>query len=198
MAPSRGEKFKLSDIFQYFLRGLILAGPIALTVYIVIISVTWVDNLIPIKIPGLGLVIVLSGTVILGYLANTLIAKPIFMLLEKAMRKVPLVNFIYTSINDLVKAFVGEAKRFNSPVLVSFDKEGILHKPGFITSEDLSNIGLPGHVAVYFPHSYNFSGNLFIVDKKYVKPIDGNNSEIMKYIVSGGVSGKFEVKKQPV
>ncbi len=194
MSSSTGEKFQIRDFFQYFLRGLILVGPIALTVYIVFVSVKWVDDLIPIKIPGLGLIIVLIVTVLLGYLANTLFAKPIFTMLEKAMRRVPLINFIYTSINDLVKAFVGDNKRFNTPVLVSFDKDGIIQKPGFITSEDLEQIGLPGLVAVYLPHSYNFSGNLFIVDKQYVRPLDGNNSDIMKYIVSGGVSGKFEVK----
>ncbi len=193
---STENRFKIGNIIQYFLRGLILVGPIALTIYIVFISVAWVDDLIPIKIPGLGLVIVLSAMVVLGYLANTLFAKPVFILLEKALRKVPLVNFIYTSINDMIKAFVGEEQRFKNPVLVSFDKDGILKKPGFITSEDLESIGLPGQVAVYMPHSYNFSGNVFIVDKKYVVPLKkGNNSEIMKYIVSGGVSGKIEVER---
>jgi uncharacterized membrane protein len=42
-------------------------------------------------------------------------------------------------------------------------------------------------VAVYVPHSYNFSGNLFIVERKYVTPLQSDGAEIMKFIVSGGV-----------
>jgi uncharacterized membrane protein len=63
-----------------------------------------------------------------------------------------------------------------------------LYKPGFITQNDLSNLNLPGMCAVYFPHSYAFSGNLFLVDKNKVKPFDGNATDVMKFIVSGGVT----------
>ena len=69
----------------------------------------------------------------------------------------------------------------------------ITYKPGFVTSEDLKNIGLPGKVSVYLPHSYNFSGNVFISDKKNITPLSNPSSEVMKYIVSGGISGKIKV-----
>ena len=41
---------------------------------------------------------------------------------------------------------------------------------------------------MYIPHSYNFSGNLYVVEKKYITPIDASSSEVMKLIVSGGVA----------
>ena len=64
-----------------------------------------------------------------------------------------------------------------------------LEKLGFLTQNDVSNIGVEGEkVAVYFPHSYNFSGELFIVPTEHVKKIEGSPSEIMKFIVSGGVT----------
>ena len=87
-------------------------------------------------------------------------------------------------------SFMGEKKKFNKPVLVKV--ESSLYKPGFVTSSDLKEIGLPGKVSVYLPHSYNFSGNVFITDKKNVIPLKNSSSEVMKYIVSGGISGSIK------
>jgi len=189
--PEIKNEFILSKVFSYFLRGLVFLSPIVATVYILIIAVKWIDGLIPIGIPGLGLFLVVTVVVIAGYLGNTFIARPFFKAMEQMFRKVPIVNFIYSSINDLINAFFGDNKKFNQPVLVNMDNDGILQKPGFITSEDLEELGLPGKIAVYFPHSYNFSGNLFIVDRGQVSKIQANNTDVMKYIVSGGVSGRL-------
>lgn len=179
----------VEKLFRYFLRGLFFVVPVGVTAYVIVVMIGWIDNLIPLDIPGLGLLTVFFVTSLIGYLANTIIAKPFFDLLNSMLKKIPLVSFIYTSINDLVTAFAGDKKKFDIPVLVPFDENGILYKPGFITQTDLEEIGLPGKVTVYLPHSYNFSGNVFIVEKSRLVPLAGNNTEIMKYIVSGGVSG---------
>lgn len=185
----------IKSLFQYFLRGLLLVVPVGLTVYLIVAMVQWTDNLLPIDIPGLGLITVFFVTALLGYLANTIFARPFFDLFSGMLKKIPLVSFLYTSINDLVTAFVGDKKKFDTPVLVPFDADRVLFKPGFITQTDLEEIGLPGFVTVYLPHSYNFSGNVFLVEKSKLILLSGKNTEIMKYIVSGGVSGKIEVKK---
>ena len=64
-----------------------------------------------------------------------------------------------------------------------------LEKLGFITEEDLGILQEKDKVAVYFPHSYNFSGELFIVPKKQIRMLDVNSSEMMKFIVSAGLTG---------
>ena len=87
-------------------------------------------------------------------------------------------------------SFVGEKKKFNKPVLVKVETN--LFKPGFVTSDDLKNVGLSGKVSVYLPHSYNFSGNVFITNKKNVIPLKNSSSDVMKYIVSGGISGSIK------
>lgn len=174
---------------SYFFRGLLFVVPIALTTYIIIIAISWLDNLIPLKIPGLGLLTILAIISIVGYLASNLLAAPLFGLLEDILVRVPFVNIIYSSLKDLISAFVGDKKKFNQPVLVTLNPGYTIQKPGFITQEDLSQLGLKGQVAVYLPHSYNFSGNLYIVPAQYVTPIDAPGAEIMKFIVSGGVSG---------
>lgn len=179
----------MNKLATYFFRGLLFVVPIALTLYIIVIAISWLDNLIPLEVPGVGLLSILAFIVIVGYLASTLLAGPLFSILEDILFRLPLVSIIYSSLKDLISAFVGDKKKFNQPVLVTLDPTHIIQKPGFITQEDLSSLGLQGQVAVYLPHSYNFSGNLFIVPAQYVTPLDVPGAQIMKFIVSGGVSG---------
>lgn len=187
-------KFTFNRILTYFFRGLIFVVPLALTIYIIYEILEWLDGLIPVKIPGLGLLIILINITFLGYLASFFITRPFFDQMEKYLVKIPLVNIIYTSIKDLIGAFVGEQKRFNVPVTVAFNAEQTVLKVGFITRDDLTEIDLPGYVSVYMPHSYNFSGNHFIVEKSLVRPLHMNSTAAMKFVVSGGVSGLDEEK----
>ncbi|WKN32204.1 DUF502 domain-containing protein [Porifericola rhodea] len=188
----------MNRFVSYFFRGLLFVVPIALTMYIIILAISWLDSLIPFKVPGLGMLSILAFITLIGYLASTLLAGPIFNLLEEVLVKVPLINIIYSSLKDLISAFVGDKKKFNQPVLVTLNPEFVVQKPGFITQQDLSQLGLADQVAVYLPHSYNFSGNLYIVPSKYVTPITAASSaDIMKFIVSGGVSGLQEVEQRP-
>jgi len=100
---------------------------------------------------------------------------------------VPFIKIIYTSLKELTEAFVGDKKRFNKTVLINLG--GMEAKRiGFVTQKDLTQLGIDDMVAVYCPHSYNFSGNLFLVPTQNVTPIDFNSSDVMKYIVSGGVT----------
>lgn len=181
----------------YFFRGLLFVVPIALTIYIILLSITWLDGLIPFKLPGLGLLTILASITMVGYLASTLLAGPLFNILEDVLTRLPLVSIIYSSLKDLISAFVGDKKKFNQPVLVTLNPEFVIQKPGFITQNDLSKLGLMDQVAVYLPHSYNFSGNLYIVPAKFVQPIYASSTDIMKFIVSGGVSGLQDIKTPP-
>lgn len=179
----------MNKFITYFFRGLLFVVPVALTVYIIMVCIRWLDSLIPFPVPGLGMLTIVASITLIGYLATTLLAGPVFNLLEEVLIKVPLVNIIYTSLKDLISAFVGDKKKFDRPVMVSLNADLTIQKPGFITQSDLSQLGLIDKVAVYLPHSYNFSGNLFIVPADCVTPINASSADIMKFIVSGGVSG---------
>ncbi|MEM6522825.1 MAG: DUF502 domain-containing protein [Bacteroidota bacterium] len=185
-------QFTINRILTYFFRGLLFVVPLGLTVYIIYQTLDWLDGLIPIEIPGLGLLVILSAITLLGYLASFFITRPIFVQFEKYFTKIPLVSILYSSIKDLIGAFVGDQKKFNIPVTVALDSDGDILKVGFITREDLSVLDLPGFVSVYLPHSYNFSGNHFLVEKSKVKRLDMNATSAMKFVVSGGVSGLEE------
>ena len=125
----------------------------------------------------------------MGMLGSSIILKPMFSLFDNALEHTPFVKTIYSSIKDLLSAFVGSKKRFNKPVLVTINKENNIQQLGFITKEDLSEISLQkGNVAVYVPLSYSFSGNLLIVPVDHVSPVNASSTEVMKFIVSGGVT----------
>jgi uncharacterized membrane protein len=109
--------------------------------------------------------------------------------MEGVLIKAPFVKLLYTSIKDLIAAFMGEKRRFDQPVLVSLSPVGHGEAVGFVTRTDLEFLGLLDHVAVYFPQSYNFAGHLLVFPKDQVRPLEAESSEVMAFIVSGGVSG---------
>lgn len=176
-------------LIRYFLQGILFVAPISITAYIMYKMFTFVDGLIEIDIPGIGLLIVFSSITILGALASTIFAKPLFDLMENLLNHLPVVKVLYSSLKDFMDAFMGKDKKFTQPVLVLTSGESDLHMVGFVTKNDLSEWGLKDMVAVYFPHSYNFSGNVYIVAKDLVKPINASPSDVMKFIVTGGVTG---------
>ena len=82
-----------------------------------------------------------------------------------------------------------EKKGFDHPVLIKIYENSTIERIGFITQDDLSSLNIKkGKVLVYLPHSYAFSGQLFVVDKEYITQIDSSSAEIMKLIVSGGIT----------
>jgi len=186
----------LKRIIRYFFQGLIFFAPAAVTLYILYIVFTYIDNfiqgfikdLLPFKIPGLGIVVILVLITFLGFIGQSILFRPFAMMFDRLFQKAPLVRVIYSSIRDLLSAFVGKEKKFNKPVLVKVNKVSELEKIGFITNEDLSELEIKDKVAVYFPHSYNFSGEMFIVPKELIKPLNISSSEVMKFIISGGVT----------
>jgi uncharacterized membrane protein len=183
-------------VFNYFLQGLLFAAPLGLTAFIIFkvfefsdgILRPIIEKLIHFSIPGLGLLIMIILISFLGYAGQSVIAKPFKVLLERILKKVPMLQMVYSSIRDFMQAFVGKEKKFNQPVRVKVNLISDLEKLGFVTETDLSDLGIKDKVAVYFPHSYNFSGELFIVPASQVTPLDIPAGVLMKFIVSGGVT----------
>jgi len=178
---------------DYFLRGLLIFVPGALTIFAVVWAFTMLDGLfrsiLGVKIPGLGVVITLALITAIGILASNLVGKKIFDWFESILAKLPLMKLLYSASKDMIEAFAGEKKSFDKPVLVELVVGGPMAM-GFITKKSLGFLGLTDHVAVYLPQSYNFAGSVLIFPAKQVKPLDIGSSDAMAFIVSGGVSGK--------
>lgn len=195
----------MKRIVNYFLQGLLYIAPLGITAYIIYVIFNFIDNLLhdkleeifKIDIPGLGLAVIFIFLVLVGIAGQSIFAQPFKVLFKRILEKAPLLKLIFSALNDLFSAFVGKEKKFNKPVMVLVNPISNLEKLGFLTEEDLSILDEKEKVAVYFPHSYNFSGELFIVPKNQVRSIDVNPSAVMKFILSGGVSGIDEEEETP-
>lgn len=184
----------MKRVVRYFLEGLLYVIPLALTIYILYTIFTtvdsWLRSLIPkVTIPGMGFVLTLIGITVIGFLASNVLTRGVLSLVSKVFEKLPFIKLIYTSIKDLIGAFVGDKKSFDKPVLVTLTRDGHAKAIGFITKESMEAFGLADHVAVYLPQSYNFAGNLLLFPVDQIQPLDMESSETMAFLVSGGVSG---------
>ncbi|WP_428329627.1 DUF502 domain-containing protein [Mucilaginibacter sp.] len=188
-------------LLNYFVKGLLIVVPLGAAFLLIFWAVRSIDNALnlsaeiwtdkagkPIYIPGLGIVNVIVVILIAGILVTNVVTDPIKRWFNRWLNRLPLFKFLYSSIKDLTEAFVGEEKKFNEPVLVEINEFG-LKKIGFMVQKDLSALNLPGEVAVYFPLSYSFAGQVVIVSADKVKPIDKSAADMMKFVISGGVSG---------
>lgn len=188
-------------IINYFLKGVLVVVPIGAAIMLIFLVMSTVDSLLnisgtiladktghPIYIPGIGILTVFLIILFAGIVVTNFITEPIKLWANRWLNRLPLFNIVYSSIKDLTEAFVGDEKKFHDPVIVQVNEFG--HRQvGFVTQKDLAKIGLPGDVAVYFPFSYSFAGQVAIVKGENVKALDMSPSEAMKFVVSGGVSG---------
>jgi uncharacterized membrane protein len=199
------EPFKWKKIIQYFLQGLLIIGPLAITVYSIYWIVSTVDSWIPIfrepirdeqgtltgykvKNYGLGFVVIIATIITIGYLSSFFIQSRIFNLFDKWLEKTPGIKFIYSSVRDFFGAFAGDKRKFNKAVLASVFAEDVWII-GFLTDEEMKKFDMGGDkVAVYVPQAYNFAGQLYILPRNKVRKIVHiTPGEAMKYAVTGGV-----------
>lgn len=186
-------------LLRYFWHGIFIIAPIALT----IVTLYWffekVDGILRpyVKIPGVGFVLVLAIVVLVGWFASYFFMRRMFKVLDGWLEQTPGVSFVYSTLRDFFDAFVGNRRRFTHAVLVNVhaDEVWIL---GFLTSEDLDNFKLgAGFVSVYVPQAYNVAGQLYLVKRERVRPIEHlAPGDVMKYAVTGGAVDNVE-KKAP-
>ncbi|HYG15449.1 MAG TPA: DUF502 domain-containing protein [Bacteroidia bacterium] len=187
MTTSELFKKASAKAIKYFLRGVLITLPLAGIIWVINVLTNRFDALLNFENSyGLSVLIILAGLTFVGFVGSWLLLKPILDIIDDLLKKVPGVKVIYTLIKDFLEAFVGEKRKFSEPVAVEMSNG--LYKMGFVTHKNLSSIQFDGFVAVYFPHSYNFSGNVFLVPAAKIKPINGNSSDVMKFIVTGGVT----------
>jgi len=182
----------MKKLIEYFIKGLVIFVPMALTVFLLIWAFSSLDagfrTLFRIKIPGVGLLLTVALIVVIGFIASNFLGRRLFALIEKVFTGLPLIKLLYSAVKDMIEAFAGEKKSFDKPVIATIAPGGAAKVVGFVTQESLENLGLSDYVAVYLPQSYNFAGNVVLIPKEAVKPLNIESSQAMAFIVSGGVS----------
>ena len=188
-------------LLNYFVKGILIVVPLGAAFFLIFWAISTIDNALnisdlfwpdkegkPMYIPGLGILNVVVIIMVAGILVTNVVTDPIKSWFHRWLNRLPIFKFLYSSIKDLTEAFVGDEKKFNEPVLVEVNEFG-LKKVGFLVQKDMKALNLPGEVAVYFPYSYSFAGQVVIVSADKVKHIDKTAAEVMKFVISGGVSG---------
>lgn len=175
---------------QYFLQGLLILGPVSITIYFIYIVFDKIDNMLrpTIHIPGLGFIIIIGFILLVGYLSSFFVMGRILSILNKFLEKTPGIKLLYSFVRDFFEAFAGNKKKFTNNVLACVDDNDVW-RVGFITQEDMSIFGMENYVAVYLPMAYSVAGNVYIVPKERIKPLNSiSASQSMKFAVSGGVT----------
>jgi uncharacterized membrane protein len=186
----------VKKLTSYFLQGLLYSAPIGITIFVIYKAFKFVDDILrpsieeylKLHIPGLGLLLMLLFITLIGIIGQSVVANPFKAAVERLIHRAPFLSMVYTSIRDFMEAFMGKEKKFNQPVRVKVSYSPEIERFGFITQNDLSELNMSGKVAVYFPFSYSFMGEVFIVSSEDVKPLNMPSGEVMKFVISGGVT----------
>lgn len=180
-------------IIKSFLKGLLITAPVAITVYILYLIVSFADNLFVdilspfgLYFPGIGLVLTLVIITLIGFLAANWFAAIIFEYIDAVFKRVPFVKTVYTTIKDAMASFTTGKKGFSQLAIVNIPHSDI-KLLGFITNDNLEKFGLEGYISVYLMQSMQWAGNLILVPKEMVTVLDVSSEEAIKFIVSAGL-----------
>jgi uncharacterized membrane protein len=196
----------MSRLRTYFLTGLIVAGPVAVTLWLIWWFVTWVDNLVrplipvdyrpetylPIHVPGFGLIIALVALTLLGFLTANLVGRKLVDLGEQLLSHMPIVRPIYRTAKQIFQTvFSSSGSNFRKVGLVEFPSPGMWSLV-FLTQSPTEGISsrLPAteHVSAFLPCTPNpTTGFFFYVPRRDVIDLDITVEEAMQLLMSAGI-----------
>jgi len=196
----------MSRLRNYFLTGLVVAGPVAVTVWLIWWFVTWVDNLVrpiipapylpetylPITIPGFGLIIAFFALTLLGFLTANLVGSRLIGFGESLLNRMPIVRPIYRTTKQIFQTlFSSSESSFRHVGLVEFPAPSMWSLV-FLTQPPSAPIAarLPQteHVSVFLPCTPNpTTGFFFYIPRRDVIDLDITVEQAMSLIISAGI-----------
>lgn len=187
----------MSRLLGYFARGCLVLIPVGLTLYAIYWLVNALDQLLGVTVPGLGVALALGLITTIGFLFSNVVGRNISALVDRLFARLPLVKVLYTSIRDLLHAFLGEERRFGQAVAFRLSADNETRLFGFMTRRDLEIFSLSEHVAVYVPQAYNIGGQVVAVPRALVEPLPVAPADMLTFLVSGGASGFRDRNSRP-
>src|SRR5246127_188421 len=205
---------------NYFLTGLIVAGPVAITLWLTWWFVTWVDGLVrpfvplvyrpetylPFGVPGSGLIVAVVALTLLGFLTANLIGRTLVDIGERFLGRIPAVRAIYRAMKQVFETlFSGKGSSLRRVGLVEFPSPGMwsIVLISQAPSDDVAR-SLPGqedHISVFLPCAPNpTTGFFFYVPKSRIIEVDMSTEDAATLIMSCGVvqPGSADQKKVAV
>jgi uncharacterized membrane protein len=198
----------LARLRAYLFAGILLTAPIAITLYIAWIVIRFVDQTVaqalpptynpyyylPFSIPGLGLVLVITVLIVVGWLAAGMLGRFFVRVSEGVLNRMPIVRSVYSAVKQIFETILAErANAFSKVVLVQFPREG-MWRIGFVTGlipGNVQEVAEDGVVNVFIPNTPNVTaGFLVLVPPKEIVHVDLTPEEALKLVVSGGIAGR--------
>ncbi|WP_371419033.1 DUF502 domain-containing protein [Labrys sp. KNU-23] len=193
---------------SYFLTGLVVTGPVAITLYLIWTFIQWVDGWVkpfiparylpetylPFQIPGFGLVVAVIGLTLIGFFTANLVGRTLVRLGEKILDRTPVVRGIYKALKQVFSTIFSQSG-------TSFRKVGLVEFPQgawsivFISSEPspVVEARLPGGnseawVSVFMPCAPNpTTGFFFLLPKSKVIELPISVEQATKLVISAGL-----------
>lgn len=180
----------LKLLFRYFMQGLIILAPIAITGYVLFFVFDWIDSFLRpyVTYTGIGFLIVIGFIIFVGWISSYIIMESLISFFDHWLERTPGIKILYKAIKDFFQAFGGEKKKFTNAVLACVFGNDVWIV-GFLTDDEMEKFNMGSDmVGVYVPQAYNFAGQLYILPKDKVRKIENIAAgEVMKYTVTGGV-----------
>ncbi len=185
----------MSKVSKYFLNGVLVLVPIAITVFVVseVFEFTeWVvGRFLPsfLRFPGMALLVMVTLIALIGLLSTHWALKWVLTWGEKMLNRIPGVKFVYNSVKQLSSAMLDSKSLLSNPVLVPFPHPGT-RALGFITSDVSESIAkhmTTEHICVFVPMSLNLTAgfNIF-VPKEDVVILDVTSESALQYVLTAG------------
>jgi uncharacterized membrane protein len=191
---------------NYFLTGLVVAGPVAITIYLTWSFVTWVDDLVrpfmppafrpetytPVHVPGTGLIIAILALTLLGFLTANLVGRTLLELGESLLNRMPIVRPVYKTMKQIFETlFSSSGSSFRKVALVEFPAPGMWSLV-FLSQEPSAELAerLPDgeHVSAFLPCTPNpTTGFFFYVLRKDLIELDISVESAMTLLISAGM-----------
>ncbi|WP_368744720.1 DUF502 domain-containing protein [Desertibaculum subflavum] len=204
--PPKPRGGPMSALRTYFLTGIIVVAPLAITAYVVWAFVDFVDRLVtpllpavynprtylPFDVPGVGVVVAAFSLTMIGFLAANLLGRTLVRAGERVLARMPVVSSIYSALKQVFETLLGSrAQSFRQVALVEFPRRGG-YSLAFVTSEGVNEVsrklGETDLLTLYVPTALNpTSGYMIFLPRREVILLDMTVEEGMKLVISGGV-----------
>jgi uncharacterized membrane protein len=187
----------------YFFAGILVTGPILLTLYLTWLFIDAIDGavrwLLPdrynpatyLHIPGLGLIIGIIALTLIGAATANYVGRLFLRLSERILARMPVIRGVYGAMKQIFETVLAkQSNTFREAVLVEFPRKG-MWTIAFITARvegEVHDLTGPDAVSVYVPTTPNpTSGYLMFVPRKDVVTLDMSVEDAIKYVISTGI-----------
>lgn len=196
----------MTRLRNYFLTGLLVAGPAGITIYITWSMVSWIDSWVkpylplaynpdtylPFRVPGYGLVVALIVITLIGFLTANIVGASIFSFSEELVDRMPLVRNLYKGLKQIFSSVLADkGNAFKQAALVRFPHAG-MWTIGFVAGATRGEVadrleGGSDMLTVYVPTTPNPTGGyLLLFPKDEIIEMEMSVGDGMKFVISGG------------